>query len=206
MLALAGYGAPPRGLTHGFQVWTAEGARRFLSSPCNPPVPAPAVAIDGPGIRSPGLLPQQLADEGSPSRWWISSTHVARASAWPWAAASSSCSYSGRCRRRGGKVRLLSISFDPDRDDAGALAAYASRLGADPRVWRFARTAEAADTRTVLDRFQVTVIADGLGGYDHNAALLVMDAGGRLIRVFDYAEMETALAFARSLPASGGAR
>ena len=52
----------------------------------------------------------------------------------------------------------------------------------------------------------MTVIPDGLGGYDHNAALLVMDAGGRLIRVFDYADMETALAFARSLPASGGAR
>jgi protein SCO1/2 len=103
-------------------------------------------------------------------------------------------------------VRLMSISFDPDRDDAGALAAYASRLRADPRIWRFGRTADAADTRTLLDRFQVTVIPDGLGGYEHNAALLVIDGRGRLIRVFDYAEMETALAFARSRPARGDSR
>ena len=46
-----------------------------------------------------------------------------------------------------GKVKLLSISFDPAFDRAEVLRAHAGKVGADPEVWRFA-TAEAA----VVDR------------------------------------------------------
>ncbi len=192
-------------LTHDFQVWTAEGARRIEIA--QRPVTIPPILMDGPGIRDQSIV-ELLSSGGTPTIVDFVYTRCV-----------SICAVLGSVfqqmqadiiqeRDRTGvvHVRLMSISFDPDRDDAGALAAHASRLRADPRVWRFARTADAADTRTVLDRFQVTVIPDGLGGYDHNAALLVMDAGGRLVRVFDYTEMEVALAFARSLPSGGDAR
>ncbi len=36
-----------------------------------------------------------------------------------------------------GKVDLISISVDPKRDTPAVLADYASRYGADPRVWHF---------------------------------------------------------------------
>jgi protein SCO1/2 len=97
-------------------------------------------------------------------------------------------------------LRLLSISFDPQHDHPAVLQRYAAGLRADPRVWRFVRVSEAAgtaDARRLLDRYQVVVIPDGLGGYEHNAALLVVDPAGRLLRIFDYAELDTAMAFAR---------
>ena len=47
----------------------------------------------------------------------------------------------------GGHVALLSISFDPGRDTAAALAKYARVYGADPRLWRFM----AAPSGRVLD-------------------------------------------------------
>jgi protein SCO1/2 len=51
----------------------------------------------------------------------------------------------------------------------------------------------------LLASFEVVVIPDGMGGFEHNAALLVVDAHGHLVRIFDYAEMETALAYAQYL-------
>lgn len=192
-------------LTHDFQIWTAEDARRMEIA--MRPVTAPPVSMDGPGIHDQSIA-ALLSDGGTPTIVDFIYTRCV-----------SVCTTLGtvfqqmqasiiqeRDRPDAVNVRLMSISFDPDRDDADALAAYASRLRADPGIWRFARAANAADTRTLLDRYQVTVIADGQGGYEHNAALLVIDRKGRLIRVFDYAEMETALAFARSRPTRGDSR
>jgi protein SCO1/2 len=69
-------------------------------------------------------------------------------------------------------------------------------------VWRFARVADPARLRLLLDAFGVTVIDDGRGGYEHNAALLVVDTRGRLVRVFDYDDLHGALYFASLLPAT----
>jgi protein SCO1/2 len=106
-------------------------------------------------------------------------------------------------------LRLLSISFDPQHDQPAVLQHYAASLRADPRVWRFVRVSEttsAADAQRLLDRYQVVVIPDGLGGYEHNAALLVVDPAGRLLRIFDYAELDTAIAFARWVAEAGAER
>ena len=59
---------------------------------------------------------------------------------------------------------------------------------------------DAAQLQRLLAAWQVVVIADGVGGYEHNAALLVVDDQGRLVRIFDHSESVAALAFARSLP------
>ena len=57
-LALGGY-AGAAWLTHDFQAWTAEGARRLEVALA--PVPAPAVPVQGPGL-APQPLAQLLAD------------------------------------------------------------------------------------------------------------------------------------------------
>ena len=96
-------------------------------------------------------------------------------------------------------VRLLSISFDGAYDTPAALAAYALRLEADPKVWRFARVPDAAQTALLLRKFEVVVVPDGRGDYEHNAAFLVFDTHGRLVRIFDLAEQQLALDYARHL-------
>ena len=51
----------------------------------------------------------------------------------------------------------------------------------------------------LLRQLGVVVIPDGFGDYEHNAALLVFDAQGRMVRVFDLAEQDLALNYARHL-------
>jgi len=100
---------------------------------------------------------------------------------------------------QGGQVRLLSISFDGSHDTPVVLQAYAARLSADPALWRFARMPDPQATQRLLADFQVVVVPDGRGDFEHNAALLLVDQKGRLVRIFDYAEQQLALDYARHL-------
>ena len=102
-------------------------------------------------------------------------------------------------------VQLLSISFDGRYDTPERLAAYAKGLGADPALWQFARVPNAQESAALLRRLQVVVVPDARGEFEHNAALLVLDTQGRMVRVFDIAERELALNYARHLAAKGGA-
>lgn len=85
--------------------------------------------------------------------------------------------------------RLLSISFDPERDNKEALAGYAELHGADGRIWTVAR-ASAQDLPGLLNTFGVTVIPDGVGGFQHNVAVHVVDRGGRLVAIHDTSDIE----------------
>ncbi len=99
----------------------------------------------------------------------------------------------------GARVRLLSISFDPEHDGPDALLAYAQRYRADPARWTVAVPSGATDTATLLRSLGVVVIPDGWGGYVHNAGLHVIDTRGRLAGVHDLADWPRALAQARAL-------
>lgn len=96
-------------------------------------------------------------------------------------------------RRRGldDRVGLLTISFDPAHDDGPAIAAYARRMGADPAIWRVARVADPADLPALLRFFGVVVVPDGLGEFQHNAALLWVDPTGRLAHIADLGALWT---------------
>lgn len=200
--ALAYAAASP--LTHGFQVWTAEGARRL--DVALQPVPAPAVALAT--VRPPGeTLDELLANGHSVTIVDFVYTRcvtvcLALGSAFQQMQREIQKASTGTPRPA---VRLLSISFDPAHDKPKVLQRYATQLRADPRVWRFVGPRDAHDLARLLDPYQVVVIPDGLGGFEHNAALLVVDPAGRLVRIFDYAELETALAYARSIAPGAGA-
>jgi protein SCO1/2 len=88
----------------------------------------------------------------------------------------------------GRDVVLVSISFDPLNDSPEQLKAYARRFGADGNGWRIARVRNQADLKTMLDTFGITVIPDGLGGFEHNAAIHLLDRSGRLTLIADYNE------------------
>jgi protein SCO1 len=88
----------------------------------------------------------------------------------------------------GSDFALLSISFDAARDDTASLKAYSDAHGADSRHWRIARVRNAADLQQLLDAFGVVVIPDGLGGFEHNAAIHLLDRSGRLGLISDIDE------------------
>lgn len=83
-------------------------------------------------------------------------------------------------------VVLVSISFDPKNDHPDALKAYAGRFGADGRQWRVARVRSQAELKPLLRAFGITVIPDGMGGFEHNAAIHLLDRAGRLALIADY--------------------
>ncbi|MBD3619260.1 MAG: SCO family protein [Chromatiales bacterium] len=89
----------------------------------------------------------------------------------------------------GGDVLLLSISFDPANDTPARLAAYAEWFRAG-EGWRVTRPLNEADLELLLERFGVVVIPDGRGGFEHNAALHLVDREGRLVAIRDLDDVE----------------
>lgn len=185
-------------LTHDFQVWTEEGSRR-LDVALHPVAP-PAVPIQGPSVTAFDL-PQLLAEPGRVTVVDFIYTHcqtvcLSLGSSFQQIQAElkSASPTAGNA-----DVRLLSISFDGTRDDPVALKNYAVRLNADPDLWRFVRVPQPSEQRALLRRLGVVVIPDGRGDYEHNAALLVFNDRGHMVRIFDLAEHELALNYARHL-------
>jgi protein SCO1/2 len=97
------------------------------------------------------------------------------------------------------RLQLVSITFD-SLDTPARLRAYASHYEADGRSWRFARARTRDDLDSLLQTFGITVISDGRGGFQHNAAIHVVDDHGRLARVLDLGVSPDAVARA----AAGG--
>jgi protein SCO1/2 len=83
------------------------------------------------------------------------------------------------------RVRLLSVSFDPQFDTPDVLAAHARRLGADPAVWSFV-TGEREAIDAFARAFGVSVIRqDGdLKEIVHNLRTAVVDPQGRIVEIF----------------------
>ena len=92
-----------------------------------------------------------------------------------------------------GQVGLLSISFDPANDNAAALNAYATRMQMRPAIWQIATLTNWQDRRRLLDAFGIMVVPAPLGEFEHNAALHVVSSDGRLLKIIDYADFETAI-------------
>lgn len=181
-------------ITQDFQVWTAEGARRLTV--IEQPVAAPKVALAGPGLNDTDL------------HTWLTGTGRATIVDFVYARCPTVCTTLGSgfqqlqqslSKSPTDGVKLLSISFDPAHDDASSLQRYAAQWRADPNRWGIATVRDSDQLRRLLTTFQVVVIDDGSGGYEHNAALLVVDGHGRLARIFDDTELELALNYARSI-------
>lgn len=89
-----------------------------------------------------------------------------------------------------GKLRFLSISFDPEHDGPAELRAYLVRFGNHKPVWDAARPLTADGLARIKRVFGLTVIPDGLGGYTHNAAILLVNPAGELVDIFDIGQLD----------------
>ena len=81
-----------------------------------------------------------------------------------------------------GRVRLLSVSFDPDMDTSAVLAAHAARVGAGPG-WRFA-TAPAGTVDRFAAEFGVNVIREADTTITHNLRTAVIGPDGRVVAAY----------------------
>jgi protein SCO1/2 len=90
-----------------------------------------------------------------------------------------------------GRVRLLSVSFDPATDSPALLRAHAAKLGADPAVWRFA-TAPPEIVDRMAATFGINVIREKDKTITHNLRTAVIDSHGRVARIFDNNEWSAA--------------
>ena len=103
-----------------------------------------------------------------------------------------------------GKVKLLSISFDPKFDRAEVLRAHATKAGANPEVWRFATGEEAIVDRLAAE-FGINVIREKDGTITHNLRTAVIDPQGRVASILDnnaWTADELALALKNALVAT----
>lgn len=185
-------------LTEGFEVWTAEGARRRAVALA--PVSAPPATLRGPGLTGVDLnsLLTRPGKVTLVSFIYTRCPDVCRALGSSFQQLQTAVEHPALPGVQE-RVQLLSISFDPAHDDVQQLDRYAQLWQANPRTWRMASVPDAAQLQRLLAAWQVVVIPDGVGGYEHNAALLVVDDQGRLVRIFDHSESVAALAFARTL-------
>lgn len=183
-------------VTRDFRVWTAEGARRLTVA--EQPVDTPLATLAGPGV------------VGTDLRGWLSGPSRTTIVDFVYTRCPTVCLTLGTgfqqlqqalAKTPVSGVRLLSISFDPRHDDEPSLQRYVVQWRADPTHWTIATVPDAAQLQRLLEAFQVVVIDDGRGGFEHNAALLVIDGHGRLVRIFDDTDTELALNYARAISA-----
>ena len=86
--------------------------------------------------------------------------------------------------RLAGRVRLLSVSFDPEHDTPPVLAAHAAAVKADSRVWRFV-TGRREDVERFAAQFGVSIVRDDPAAMEilHNLRTAIVDREGRLVAV-----------------------
>ncbi len=165
--------------TDGFRAFTTETARRIEVR--EHPRPVPDVLLqtaDGQHLRLHALR----------GRWLLVDFIYTRCPTLCTAQGSEFARLQGRlagpiARRR---ITLLSISFDPDNDDPARLADYQQRFGDRGIGWIAARPADATGLGQLSRVFGVTAVPDGMGGFVHNAAIAVVDPGGRLVAILDW--------------------
>jgi protein SCO1/2 len=79
---------------------------------------------------------------------------------------------------------LLTISFDPDFDKPEVLKGYAETHHYDPAHWSFA-TGELIDITALGEQVGLTFWHDTNGSISHNLRTVVIDAGGRVQKIFE---------------------
>ncbi|MEO6808065.1 MAG: DUF420 domain-containing protein [Isosphaeraceae bacterium] len=95
-------------------------------------------------------------------------------------------------RLKGTKIRLVSLSVDPEHDTPAVLSSYARRFGADPDRWWFLTGPKDDVYQLLLERFHVPAVpstpedqALGAEAVSHSSRLALVDQGNQVIGYFD---------------------
>ena len=105
----------------------------------------------------------------------------------------------------GERVRLVSLSFDPENDTPGVMRAYAARhrAGEGPIPWHFLTTRSRARVRPILEGFGQDVWrnSDRGGSLSHVLKLFLIDREGSVREIYStsFLEPEAILGDVRAL-------
>jgi protein SCO1/2 len=88
-----------------------------------------------------------------------------------------------------GRLKLVSISFDPEHDTPAVLAEFAAKHDTDPAVWTWL-TGDRVTTDRLAAKFGVSVIREGSTAADviHNLRTTLVDADGRIVQIYSGAD------------------
>ena len=185
LVVLAAGAGALAGVTDGFRAFTAETARR-IDVREHPPAAPPLSLQTAAGAR--------ISFDQLRGRWLLVDFIYTNCMTY--------CSVQGgefaRLQRElavpiaADQVALLSISFDPERDDPAALASYQRIHGDHGAGWIAARPVDHAELAALMRVFRVVAVPDGLGGFVHNAAIAVVDPDGRLVAILDWDDVHGA--------------
>ena len=187
------------GATEGGSGFTTETLRR--STVARSPTPVPDFSVTDAGGQRQALHALLAGAGPAAGRVWIVDFVYTGCSAVCLSLGTTFQQLQARIVEQGlqDRVGLISLSFDPARDDAKALADYARRVRAQPEVWQFASLRQPADRRRLLDSFGIMVVPAPLGEFEHNAALHVVTPDARLVRILGLEDSTAALALAQGL-------
>lgn len=180
VLGLAG-GASLYAATDRLQAFTTESARRLAVR--ERPLEIPAVALQAQGGERITLADLR-------GQWLLVDFVYTRCPTYCQALGSEFAQLQDRLAEpiAQGKVKLVSLSFDPAHDTPQALAAYLRRSRSRGPGWIAARPLSIEGLARLTRAFGITFIADGAGGYVHNNAIHLVDPRGRLVEILDAAE------------------
>ncbi len=88
------------------------------------------------------------------------------------------------------RVRLLSVSIDPGRDQIADLADYRLRYTKDVGGWDIGRPRDEDALQAWLKSFGVVAIPEPLEGIAHNAAIHVVSPDGRLVAIYELEDID----------------
>lgn len=97
------------------------------------------------------------------------------------------------------RLRLVTVSFDPERDTPEVIADYADRMRVNPAVWTVLTPDDPAQLRTAMSTFGVIAKRADYGQYVHNAAFNIVDRHGRLAAIVPIDQPRLALRTAREI-------
>jgi protein SCO1/2 len=89
-------------------------------------------------------------------------------------------------QKLGGKVHLLSVSFDPKNDTPPVMKAHAQGLGFDPALWTFV-TGDRDEIDRLAMNFGVTLIRGEAANPDeigHTLRTAIVDRDGKLVKIY----------------------
>lgn len=176
--------------THGFQVWTAEDARRLQVLANDKEVPTDEL-LNHLGIQ------RTIAKEG---RIVVLDFIYTRCP--------TVCNTLGVKfqrlqnylleRKIANQVELVSISFDIEHDTPIALDRYLKLHKANPTIWTALIPRSKAFLEQLKHRFGLVIINDEYGGFIHNTAIYVIK-DNRILKIFNDDEIYASVSYAETL-------
>lgn len=105
------------------------------------------------------------------------------------------------------RVRLISVTIDPETDDGPTLAAYAERHGVDPSGWSFL-TGPVGEVEETYARYGIGISDADDGSMDHTLRSFVIDDRGYLVDRYrsDFFDPDVVVARLEALAAAAAAR